>query len=216
MSFESELREVLPADLPHREHVIDTCARHLALIEEANKLFNLTRITSPREAAIKHVADSVIPWKLFSGAQRVLDIGSGAGFPGMPLAVVLPDTQFVLSESIHKKARFLESAVAALGLSNVAVTSSRGEDLLNASGAEEDGFDRIAVRAVAPLSRALVTFSPAWKPGVKALFYKGPDAESEIAAAEMEARKRRVRMHVAMSYGLPDEMGTRSIVELTR
>ena len=74
----------------------------------------------------------------------------------------------------------------------------------------------ITARAVAPLNRALGTFAPAWKPGVRALFYKGPDAESEIAEATVEARKRQVGMRVVMSYGLPDEMGTRMMVEVGR
>ncbi|MEO8029148.1 MAG: 16S rRNA (guanine(527)-N(7))-methyltransferase RsmG [Bryobacteraceae bacterium] len=212
MAFaEHDLQEILPGDLPNRDEVIAKSSRHLELIEEANRQFNLTRITSPREAAIKHVADSLLPWKLFAGAKTVLDIGSGAGFPGIPLAVVFPETQFTLAESIQKKARFLESAIEALQLSNVLVTSQRAEDLL-----KTERFDILTARAVAPLSRALGTFAPAWKPGVRALFYKGPDAETEIAEATMEARKRQVRMRVAFEYGLPDELGTRSIVELAR
>ena len=211
MSFANELAEVLPPDLPHRDEVIQKCAQHLERIEEANKLFNLTRITTPREAAIKHVADSVIPWKLFAGAKRVLDIGSGAGFPGIPLAIVLPETHLTLSESIQKKARFIESAVEALALTNVTVTHQRAEDLL-----KSDTYDVVTARAVAPLSRALATFSKAWKPGVRALFYKGPDAEAEIQDAVNEARKRQVRMKIATSYGLPDELGTRTIVEISR
>jgi len=211
MLFSKELAEVLPPDLPNRDTVIAKCARHLELIEETNRLFNLTRITSPREAAIKHVADSVIPWKLFAGAQRVLDIGSGAGFPGIPLAWVLPDTQFTLSESIQKKARFLESAVAGLELQNVSVTHQRAEDIL-----KTNKFDLLTARAVAPLSRALPTFAPAWKPGVRALLYKGPDAETEIAEAVLEIRKRHVHVRVAFTYSLPDDLGARSIVEVAR
>jgi 16S rRNA (guanine527-N7)-methyltransferase len=114
MPFEIELREVLPADLPARERLIVKGAQHLQLIEEANRQFNLTRITSPRDAAIKHILDSVMPWRLFEGARHVLDAGTGAGFPGIPLALVLPEVKFTLSESIQKKARFVEHAVAAL------------------------------------------------------------------------------------------------------
>ena len=97
--FADELQQVLPADLPNRDAVIQKCALHLALIVEANEYLNLTRIVSPREAAIKHVLDSVLPWRLFLGARRVLDAGTGAGFPGIPLALVLPDIRFTLSES---------------------------------------------------------------------------------------------------------------------
>src|SRR6516225_6634222 len=108
MTFENELHEVLPADLPERESVALECGKHLQFIEEANRQFNLTRITSPREAAIKHVLDSVTPWRLFANVGRVLDAGTGAGFPGIPLALALPGVRFTLSESIQKKARFVE------------------------------------------------------------------------------------------------------------
>ena len=68
VEFTEELRQVLPPDLPNRDAVILKCAQHLDLIVEINRHLNLTRITSPREAAIKHVLDSVIPWRLFAEA----------------------------------------------------------------------------------------------------------------------------------------------------
>lgn len=199
--FLEALNEVLPGDLPEREAVALYCARHLALIEEANRQFNLTRITSPREAAIKHVLDSVMPWRLFVGARRVLDAGTGAGFPGIPLALVLPAVQFTLSESIQKKARFVEQAVKELGLTNVTVTSQRAEELV---------ADVVTLRAVAPLVRAVPLFARA----ARVLAYKGPDVEQEMSEAAEEARKRKVRMEVVMRYELPEGQGSRTIVEL--
>ena len=79
---------------------------HLELIEETNRFMNLTRIVEPREAAIKHVLDSVLPWRLFAGARNVLDAGTGAGFPGIPLAAILPDIKFVLAESVPEESSF--------------------------------------------------------------------------------------------------------------
>src|ERR1017187_4908608 len=131
VSFVEELRQIVPADLPHREACIAGAARHLDLIAEANQHFNLTRIVSPREAAIKHVLDSVLPWRLFQGASEVADAGSGAGFPGIPLALVLPETRFTLLESTQKKARFLESVARELKLPNVEVRPERAEEWLN-------------------------------------------------------------------------------------
>ncbi len=89
VDFAEEMNAILPADLPNRADVVVKAAVHLAGIVEANKTFNLTRITSVREAVIKHVLDSVLPWNLFAEAPAVLDAGTGAGFPGVPLAVVL-------------------------------------------------------------------------------------------------------------------------------
>lgn len=208
MHFEEDLAQVLPADLPHRDNLIAKAAQHLELIAQVNEHLNLTRITTPSDAAIKHVLDSVIPWRLFSGAKHILDAGTGAGFPGIPLALVLPEIQFTLSESIQKKARFVQSAVEALGLANVKVSSQRAEEIPTT--------DLITARAVAPLSRAIVLFAPALKNGARVLLYKGPDVATEIAEASAEAKKRQITMRVLERYDLPDALGTRTIVELSR
>jgi 16S rRNA (guanine527-N7)-methyltransferase len=207
LAFQEELKSVLPEDLANRANVVEKSAAHLNLIQETNRQFNLTRITGPREAAIKHVLDSVIPWRLFSDAGHVMDAGTGAGFPGIPLALVLPDTRFTLVESTLKKARFVEAAVTALGLSNVTIRAERAEDLAVGAG-------MITARAVAPISRALGLFGPALKSGARLLLYKGPDVEHEIAEALPDAAKRRVRMKVVLRYELPDSLGTRTIVEV--
>jgi len=207
--FEVELDRVLPAGLPHRDAVVRKSAAHLELIVEANRHFNLTRITSPREAAIKHVLDSVMPWRLFAAAKHVLDAGTGPGFPGVPLALVWPETRFTLAESTQKKARFAESVVAALGLRNVAVSDRRVEDL-----AKTVEIDVVTARAFAPLDRALDLLGPALRQGAKALLYKGPDAEREIAEAERGIKKLHARAEVVMRYDLPDSLGARSIVAI--
>jgi 16S rRNA (guanine527-N7)-methyltransferase len=204
--IEDDLDAVLPADLPHRGKVVEGAARHLGLIVEANKVLNLTRITTPREAAIKHVLDSVMPWRLFAGAKHVLDAGTGAGFPGIPLALVLPETRFTLAESIRKKASFVDAALVDLKLANAFVTPRRAEELT--------GISIITARALAPLPKALALFRPALKDGARLLFYKGPDAEQEIADATVEAKKFHVRMEVAMRYDLPEALGTRTIVSV--
>ena len=210
VTFADELRELLPPDLPNRDHSIAGAARHLELIVEANQHFNLTRIVSPREAAIKHVADSVLPWRLFAGARHIADAGSGAGFPGIPLALVFPETRFTLLESTQKKARFIGTAAGDLGLSNVEVRAERAEDWLKGHRA-----DIVLARAVAPLTRAVGLFSPALRGGARVLLFKGPDAESEIAEAAPECAKRRARLRIVERYTLPDAMGARTIVELT-
>jgi 16S rRNA (guanine527-N7)-methyltransferase len=208
--FETLLRELLPADLPHRDACVIKAARHLELIVETNQQFNLTRIVEEREAVIKHVVDSVLPWRLFAGAKHVVDAGTGAGFPGIPLAVVFPETRFTLIESTQKKARFVEAAVADLNLANVEVLPVRAEDWLSANAVEI-----VTARAVAPLSKAIPLFAPAWKRGARLLLYKGPDAEAEIAEAAMELRKRKAQAAVKFRYELPDNAGSRGMIEVT-
>lgn len=211
MTFSTELNLLLPDDLPNREQVVTLCARHLDLIVEANQTMNLTRILSVRDAAIKHVLDSVLPWRLFQGAKLVADSGTGAGFPGIPLAIVLPDTHFVLLESIQKKTRFVESAIAALDIQNATAVPERAEDWLRTNEA-----NLITARAMAPLERAVPLFAPALKFGARALLYKGPDTANEITAAANEIRKRKVVVREILRYVLPDDSGTRTIVEMVQ
>ena len=211
MTYAGEFATLLPPDLPNRETCIAKAARHLELVAEANRHFNLTRIVSPREAAIKHALDCVIPWRLFEGSAHVADAGTGAGFPGIPLALALPGTRFTLIESTQKKARFVALAIAALELPNVEVVAVRAEDWLR-----DNAVDIVTARAVAPLERAVALFAPALGNGARVLLYKGPDVETEIAAAAAEARKRRIGIAVRARYELPDALGVRVMVELNR
>ena len=206
VEFELELARVLPAELPHRDRLIEKGARHLDLISAANAYMNLTRIVSPEQAAIKHVYDSIVPWQYLQQFTRVLDAGTGAGFPGIPLAVVLPEVHFTLCESIQKKARFVDSAVETLELSNVRVSAARAEDVaLNGCA------DVIVARALAPVARTVDLFRTALKRGMRLLLYKGPDVSAELAEAERSS----ITAELLCRYDLPDALGSRTLVELS-
>jgi len=205
VEFAAELARVLPDDIPHRGRLIEKAAAHLSLILAANEQFNLTRIINAPEAAVKHVLDSVLPWRYFEGARRVLDAGTGAGFPGVPLSLVLPDVRFTLAESTQKKARFVEGAVEALELHNVDVSSERAEQIAMAERPEI-----ITARAVAPLERLLELFAKPMKQGAKLILYKGPEVENELAAV----KKFRIKAEQLSRYELPDGMGTRVVLAI--
>ena len=193
------------SDVPHRDLLIRKAARHLALITQANEYMNLTRITDAREAAIKHIYDSIAPYPFFQSARRILDAGSGAGFPGIPLSIVLPAARFTLVESIQKKARFLDAAVEELELPNVYVLSERAEQMALAQQP-----DVITARAVAPMAKLLDLFRKALDNGAQLLLYKGPDVDAEIG----EAVNRRLEAEVVSRYELPDGMGTRTLIQI--
>jgi 16S rRNA (guanine527-N7)-methyltransferase len=209
VSFEQSLSQVLPEDLPHRDELITKGARHLELVVEANKIMNLTRIVDSHEAAVKHVLDSVTPWRRLAGVKTILDAGTGAGFPGIPLAIVLPDVHFVLSESIQKKARFVSSVVETLRLANVTVTAERAESFLGKKHAQV-----VLARAVAPIAKALELFAPAIKKGTLLLLYKGPDVSKEMEEAQPLLKRAKIVARIVESCELPNEMGARTLVEL--
>jgi 16S rRNA (guanine527-N7)-methyltransferase len=206
VQFESALADALPADVPNRDQLIIKANRHLEMILAANEYMNLTRITDPREAAIKHIFDCVVAWPFFRSATTVLDAGSGAGFPGVPLAVVFPETRFLLSESTQKKARFLDSVVEELDLPNAAVYPQRAEEI---AAAYKPAL--ITARAVAPVERLVQLFRPYLKAGVRLLLYKGPEVEAELK----QLGKNSLRAEIVHRYSLPDEMGSRTLIEIS-
>ncbi len=216
VTFTDELLSVLPTGIPGYAELVTKCARHLQRIVEANENFNLTRITSPREAVIKHVLDSVLPWRLFTGATHVLDAGTGAGFPGIPLAIVLPDTQFILSESVGKKARFVEAMVAELGLSNVTVEAARAEEMLEDMPVPPGSNLILTGRAVAPVAKAAELFGRGLRrKSARALFYKGPAVVDELGEADPILKRHKLRCTVLESYQLPDQLGQRTMLEMS-
>jgi 16S rRNA (guanine527-N7)-methyltransferase len=205
VEFAEELARILPSDIPNRDRLIEKSAQHLHLVLHANDAMNLTRITSAREAAVKHVLDSAVPWVFFEKARRVLDAGTGAGFPGVPLSLVLPDVRFMLAESIQKKARFVDGAVEIMHLPNVQVVAERAEQT-----AASMKPDVITARAVAPLHKLLDLFAKSIKQGSELILYKGPEVEAEIAQTKLG----KLRAKVLTRYELPYEMGTRTIVRI--
>ncbi len=115
-------------------------------LERWNRKFNLTAIRKRRDMLVLHIFDSLVARPLLSG-QRILDIGTGAGFPGLPLAIAEPEREFVLLDSNNKKIQFVEHAVRSLALGNVTAVKARAEDF-----APGERFDTVIARAVAELA----------------------------------------------------------------
>lgn len=116
--------------------------RLLVELNDWNQRLNLTAIREPAQQVTKHLLDSLSIHPFLHGA-RIADIGTGAGFPGLPLALVNPDKQFVLIDSVNKKLRFVEHAAQAMGLRNVTVLHTRAQDYQ-----PEQRFDRVVSRAM--------------------------------------------------------------------
>lgn len=162
-------------------------AAFLGLMLAMNEQMNLTAITEPEAVWSRHALDalSLVPHltDLPAGA-RVLDVGSGGGVPGIPLAIARPDLRVTLLDATEKKIHFLQDAAASLGLANVEAVAGRAEEA--ELGAP---FDAVVARAVAKISTLLGWTAPFAKEGGRLLFIKGEKAETELRDAKKELRK---------------------------
>jgi 16S rRNA (guanine527-N7)-methyltransferase len=176
---------------------------HLDLVDEWGERMNLTAIRERSQQVTKHVLDSlsVVPWLR---GRRIADIGSGAGFPGIPLAIARPDLQFVLVESTGKKCRFLEHVRDTLGLSNVDVVQSRAESCKPTAR-----FDTVLARAVGPIAELVRNAGGLVAGGGRLLAMKGRYPEDELAR-KLNGWKV-VAVHTLHVPGLDEE---RHLVEL--
>ena len=150
---------------------------------EYNQKVNLTAITDPSDIAIKHFADSILPLALvdFENGASLIDVGTGAGFPGVPIKIIRPDIKLTLLDSLNKRLVFLKELSALLGQENDFV-HARAE----MAGADEQlrgRFDYATSRAVAQLAVLCEYCLPLLKVGGKMLALKGPDCGAEIEAA---------------------------------
>jgi 16S rRNA (guanine527-N7)-methyltransferase len=159
---------------------------HVRMLLAWTTAINLTAIREPTLVAITHVLDSLtaLPWLNDRRVPSLLDLGSGGGFPGIPLAAALPDTEVALLESVGKKARFLEAAVAATGLDDrVRVIPARAEALARAADHRE-AWSIVTARAVASSADLVELAFPLLAPGGSLLAWKAGGLESELGAAE--------------------------------
>jgi 16S rRNA (guanine527-N7)-methyltransferase len=158
---------------------------HLEALLEANERFNLTAVRDPAEAWVRHVADSLslVPFVAESGAKSIVDLGSGGGFPGIPLAIAMPHVQVMLVDSVGKKVRYLEEVVQRLALTNVTVRQTRAEELAAWKGGLRESFDAVVCRAVGGLPTLVELALPLIKVDGLLLAIKGERAQEEIVEA---------------------------------
>lgn len=150
--------------------------QYFDLLIEWNNKFNLTSITQKSEVEQKHFIDSLLGMDFINTGDRVCDIGSGAGFPSIPLAIVKPDCSFTLVDSLNKRITFLNEVIYQLSLHNCTCHHSRAEDF----SAKHKDFDICVARAVAPLPTLIEYTLPLLKVGGKLVAYKGSNVQEEI------------------------------------
>ncbi|GIW45036.1 MAG: ribosomal RNA small subunit methyltransferase G [Candidatus Binatia bacterium] len=181
---------------------------YVCLILEWNRRVALTGARTVREIALHHILDCLHVAPVLAGGQAVADVGSGAGFPGMPLAIARPDCVFTLIEPRRKRATFLRHCIRELGLANASVEEARVEDLApTRSGA----YNVVVSRAFAELSSFVRAGLPLLQAGGLLVAMKGPRPEAELQGLPAEVEVARI-----MRYRLPEQWGERTLVILSR
>ena len=179
--MEAILREGL-AELGLNQAAVPALLRYAALLEEKNRVMNLTAIKEADEVARLHFLDSAALLKLLDFRNKtVVDVGTGAGFPGLPIRILEPSARVTLLDSLGKRVAFLREVCGDLGLSDVECVHARAEEF---AAARRESFDMVVSRAVASLPLLAELCLPLVKVGGTFLAMKAVDSDDEIHAAE--------------------------------
>jgi 16S rRNA (guanine527-N7)-methyltransferase len=208
--------EILPVELSLAEMLaevgislepaqVELLDRYRQLLWEWNEKMNLTRHTTMEKFVTRDVVDSLQLAELLEKGERVLDVGTGGGVPGVILAIARPDLKVSLAESTQKKARAVEDMVEQLGLP-VTVYACRAEDVL-----EMATFDTLVARALASLTKVLTWVKPHWESFDRLLLIKGPSWVAERGEARHHNLFHRLELRKAATYQTP-RSGAESVI----
>lgn len=184
---------------------------------DTNRHTNLTRITDDRDATLKHFLDSltVLRTNVFHDGARVVDVGSGAGFPGVPLKIARPDLHVTLVDATLKRVRFLQTVIEQLGWSDTVAVHGRAEEL-GRRAPFQAAFDVAVARAVAKLDVLTNWCLPLVRTGGHFIAMKGPDVDDELRAAESALSQAGGRVVRVEKFRLPEGAGKRSLIVVQR
>ena len=197
------LRETLEQQgLPYSDSLCEKLDQYAEILVDWNQRMNLTAITDPSGIVVKHFVDSLLLLKAAEIAEgaSLIDVGTGAGFPGIPLAIVQQDADFTLLHSLGKRIRFLDEVREALGLGNVACVHGRAEEFAQA---HREQFDLAVSRAVANLAVLSELCLPLVKVGGAFLAMKSTGCEAETEGAQTAIRRLGGTLERVVDYTIP-------------
>ena len=185
----------------HGEEKTSKMLSYLDLVLERNEHINLTAVRDRDEAVIKHVADSLAVTDLpeYKEAKTVIDVGTGAGFPGALLAIASPEKEFVLLDSTLKRLRVIDEFADALGVSNIRTVHARAEEISKKPGYSE-AFDLCVSRAVADLEKLSGWCLPFVRKGGAFIAYKGENYSAEIDGAKKAIGRNKAKISRIVEY----------------
>lgn len=221
--IEDILRSSAAMGLPLTEHQAEQLVLYYEALIQANEHVNLTAITEWDDVLVKHFMDSISAAALLGGTEKenagegisLIDVGTGGGFPGIPLKIALPGLQVTLMDALSKRIDFLDDVIFALGLEGIETVHSRAEDL----GRDEDyreQFDYAVSRAVADMPVLSEYCTPFLKVGGVFLSYKGGDVDDEVNRSAGALEKLGCEVSGIYRPEIPNSDISRSIVQIKR
>ena len=188
---------------------------YMNLLIEWNKKINLTAITEPNEIILKHFVDSLTISKYISDGTRVVDVGTGAGFPGIPLKIYRQDLEIILLDSLQKRINFLDEVIKELNLEKIEIIHSRVEDFGKDKRYREK-FDIATSRAVANLATLSEYLLPLVKVGGKVISMKGSLIEEELELSKNAIKILGGKVEKVDEFNLPNSDISRNIILINK
>ncbi len=188
---------------------------YMNLLLEWNKVMNLTGITDPKEIIIKHFIDSLTVISKINKDSTIIDVGTGAGFPGIPIKIIFPETCVVLLDSLNKRINFLNEVIEKLNLKNIETVHGRAEDYGKDKKYRET-FDIAIARAVAPLNILLEYLMPFVKVNGKCICMKGANINEEIKNSKRAINVLGGNLVSIDEFIIPDTEFKRNIIEIKK
>ena len=195
---------------------IEQLDTYYEMLIEKNKVMNLTAITEFDEVIVKHFADSLsICTVLPEDVKTVCDLGTGAGFPGIPMAIAYPELQFTLIDSLNKRIKFLQEVVDELGLTNVTLVHARAEEA-GRNKLYRENFDLVVSRAVANIATLSEYCLPLVKLGGYFISFKSGDVSEEIDNSGSAIKKLGGSLQKPIYFDLPETDISRSFLIINK